>query len=382
MAIANVALTDTFDYWRTVTNSIVVGMNDKLVYFNTANTGVISVTPNAYRQGNVYVNVSLTASISDYSPSNIASILAVNTVSNVSVAAYKTTNVAFGFANTVNAFAYYVEDKANAAFQQANAFSIVVANTRPAAPVQGSIWWHNEYGKLFVYYKDGDTDQWVDTSPAYDVTFVQDAANIAFEHSNSAYSQSNTAYNQSNTALTVANNTANSVGFISLTANLAYSQANLAYANANTRLANTSGVTFAGNLNFSGNLTLSTAGSNSSITMDGLRVGYLEIPPNRQTANYVATYADSGKHIIHPSTDDNPRIFTIPSNATVPYANGTVLTFINMANTVTINVASDTMYLAGDTSGNTAARNLGLYGLATAVKIDTTIWIISGTNLS
>ena len=375
MAIANVALTDTFDYWRTVTNQTVTALNDKLVYFGTANTGVISVTPNASRLGNVFINVSVTSAITDVSPLNIASILVVNTVSNVSVSAYKTVNAAYGFANTVNAFAYYVEDKANAAFQQANSFSIIVANTRPPAPVQGSIWWHNEYGKLFVYYKDGDTDQWVDTSPAYDVTFLQDSTNVAFDHSNTAYAHSNTAFDEANTALIVANNTANSVVSISKTANLAYG-------NANTKLANTTGVTFAGDLNFSGNLTLSTAGSNSFIKLDGLRVGYLEIPPNRQTANYVATYADSGKHIIHPASDANNRIFTIPSNATVPYANGTVLTFINMANTVTINVASDTMYLAGDTTGNTAARNLGVYGLATAVKIDTTIWIISGTNLA
>ena len=375
MAIANVALTDTFDYWRTVTNQTVTALNDKLVYFGTANTGVISITPNASRLGNVFINVSVTSSISDMSGTNIASILAVNTVSNVSVAGYNTVNAAFGFANTINAFAYTVEDKANAAFEQANSFSIIVANTVPPAPVQGSIWWHNEYGKLFVYYKDGDTDQWVDTSPAYDVTFVQDATNVAFSHSNSAFEQSNIAFNQSNTALIVSNNTSNLVAAISLTANLAYG-------NANTKLANTSGVTFAGDLNFSGNLTLSTAGSNSSIKLDGLRVGYLEIPQIRQTANYVASYADSGKHIIHPSTDDNPRIFTIPSNASVPYANGTVLTFINMANTVTINIASDTMYIAGDTTGNTAARNLGIYGLATAVKIDTTTWIISGTNLA
>ena len=116
--------------------------------------------------------------------------------------------------------------------------------------------------------------------------------------------------------------------------------------------------------------------------MDGLRIGYLEIPQNRQTDNYVATYADSGKHIIHPLSDANNRTFTIPSNATVPYANGTVLTFINMANTVTINVASDTMYFMGESSANTSSRQLAAYGLATAVKIDTTTWIISGTNLT
>ena len=375
MTIANVELTHTFDYWRTVTNSLVVGMNDKLVYFGTANSNTISITQDAYRQGNVFINVMTTSALTDQSQSNIASIYSVNTVLNYAVTAFKYSNTTANVANAAYDYANGVNAIAVAAFTQANSFSIIVANTVPPAPIQGSIWWHNEYGKLFVYYKDGDTDQWVDTSPAYDVTFVQDATNVAFDHANVAYSQSNTAFNQSNTAVVVANNTANLVAAISLTANLAYG-------NANTKLANTSGVTFGGNLNFSGNLTLSTTGSNSSITLDGLRVGYLEIPQNRQSANYVATYADSGKDIIHPLSDANNRTFTIPSNASVPYANGTVLTFINMANTVTINVASDTMYLAGDITGNTAARNLGVYGLATAVKIDTTTWIISGTNLS
>ena len=204
MAIANVALTDTFDYWRTVTNSLVVGMNDKLVYFGTANSNTVYITANASRQGTVYINVVPSSYTTDQSFSNIASTYAVNTVLNYAVSLSS-------FANGVNinataAFARTnaVSDVANAAFTQANAFSIVVGNTKPTA-VQGSVWWHNELGKLFVYYKDGDTDQWVDTSPAYDVTLIENLTNTAYNQSNTAFNQSNTAFNQSNTAYNQSN---------------------------------------------------------------------------------------------------------------------------------------------------------------------------------
>lgn len=204
MAIANVALTDTFDYWRTVTNSIVVGMNDKLVYFGTANANTISITQNASRQGNVYINVMTTSALTDQSTANIPSAYAVNTVLNYAV-------TAFGFANGVslNATAAFartnaVYNQANAAFNQANAFSIVVGNTKPVA-VQGSVWWHNELGKLFVYYKDGDTDQWVDTSPAYDVSYIEDIANGAFDTANAAFASANSAANSATPAYITAN---------------------------------------------------------------------------------------------------------------------------------------------------------------------------------
>jgi hypothetical protein len=60
---------------------------------------------------------------------------------------------------------------------------------------------------------------------------------------------------------------------------------------------------------------------------------------------------------------------------------GTALTFVNAANTLTIAITSDTMYLSGDT-GTTGSRTLGSYGMATALKIASTTWIISGSNLT
>jgi hypothetical protein len=60
----------------------------------------------------------------------------------------------------------------------------------------------------------------------------------------------------------------------------------------------------------------------------------------------------------------------------------TALTFINQdsAGTLTIAITSDTMRLAG--AGTTGSRTLTANGIATAVKITSTEWLISGTNLT
>ena len=109
-------------------------------------------------------------------------------------------------------------------------------------------------------------------------------------------------------------------------------------------------------------------------------VGFRNIPQNSQSTAYTTVAADAGKHILHPLADNNPRTFTIDSNANVAYPIGTAITFINEINTVTIAITSDTMKFVG--AGSTGSRTLAANGIATAVKTDTTTWWISGTNLT
>lgn len=109
-------------------------------------------------------------------------------------------------------------------------------------------------------------------------------------------------------------------------------------------------------------------------------VGYTGMPQNAQSVAYTLVAADAGKTIVHPITDNNARTFTIPANATVAYPVGTTITFINMINTVTVAITTDTMYLAG--AGTTGSRTLAAYGVATAVKVSSTSWIISGNGLT
>jgi hypothetical protein len=125
-----------------------------------------------------------------------------------------------------------------------------------------------------------------------------------------------------------------------------------------------------------------TSGTLSNCTVDGTNsVGYLNIPQNSQSAAYTLVLADAGKHIYHPTTDANARTYTIPANSSVAYPIGTAITFINMTSqVVTISITTDTMYLSS--AGTTGSRSLAQYGSATAIKITSTSWLISGSGLT
>ena len=124
------------------------------------------------------------------------------------------------------------------------------------------------------------------------------------------------------------------------------------------------------------------SGTLSSCTVDGTNlVGFLNIPQNSQSAAYTLVLADAGKHIFHPSGDANARTYTIPANSSVAYTIGTAITFINMTSqVVTIAITTDTMYLSS--AGTTGSRSLAQYGSATAVKMTSTTWLISGSGLT
>lgn len=125
-----------------------------------------------------------------------------------------------------------------------------------------------------------------------------------------------------------------------------------------------------------------SSGTLSSCTVDGTdAVGFRNVPVNSQSAAYTLVLADSGKVILHPSSDANARTFTIPANSSVAYPVGTAITFINMTSqVVTIAITTDTMYLSS--AGTTGSRSLAQYGSATAIKITSTNWIISGSGLT
>lgn len=101
---------------------------------------------------------------------------------------------------------------------------------------------------------------------------------------------------------------------------------------------------------------------------------------NSQSVAYTTVLTDSGKFILHPVADTNNRTFTIDSNANVAYSVGTTLTFVNEVNTVTIAITSDTLTWAS--TNGTGSRTLAAGGIATALKVSTTKWIISGAGIS
>ena len=143
-----------------------------------------------------------------------------------------------------------------------------------------------------------------------------------------------------------------------------------------------SGVTITSPVLITPNIGTPSSGILSSCTVDGTdAVGFRNIPQNSQSAAYTLVLDDAGKHIFHPSGDANARTFTIPANSSVAYPIGTALTFINMTSqVVTIAITTDTMYLSS--AGTTGSRSLAQYGSATAIKMTSTTWLISGSGLT
>jgi len=124
-----------------------------------------------------------------------------------------------------------------------------------------------------------------------------------------------------------------------------------------------------------------TSGDLSNCTADGTTsVGFRTIPQNAQTGSYTLVLADSGKHIYH-AVGAGAATYTIPANSSVAYPIGTALSFVNLSTTsISIAITTDTMYLGS--TGTTGTRTLANYGTATALKVTSTVWIITGSALT
>ena len=198
-----------------------------------------------------------------------------------------------------------------------------------------------------------------------------------------AITMGNTAVQLGNTITTLNNMTLPNVTISSV----ATTFPNSYLANSTTTIGNAT-VTLGSTTSIIGNLTLQNpalgtpaSGNLTNTTADGTNsVGFLAIPQDAQTGNYTLTLADTGKHVYHAS-GAAAATYTIPANATVSFVTGAAVTFINMsANAVSLAITSDTLYWSP--TGGTGTRTLAQYGVATAVKITGTSWIVSGLGLT
>jgi hypothetical protein len=106
--------------------------------------------------------------------------------------------------------------------------------------------------------------------------------------------------------------------------------------------------------------------------------GSTAIPINAVSTSYTTTASDGG-NTIQQTVSGNTT--TIAANSSVGYNIGTTISFYAASGiNTTIAINSDTLtFLPG---GGTGARTLTGPGLATAYKVGTTSWVISGTGLS
>lgn len=137
------------------------------------------------------------------------------------------------------------------------------------------------------------------------------------------------------------------------------------------------------------NLSAAASGANTDITaldqdvtvtasgtIAANSIGFRGIPQNGKTAAYTLELQDAGKHISITTGG-----VTIPANSATAFPVGTTIAVYNASSSnQSISITNDTLRLAG--TSDTGTRTLAQYGLATCVKVGSTVWVISGAGLS
>ena len=118
----------------------------------------------------------------------------------------------------------------------------------------------------------------------------------------------------------------------------------------------------------------------TALAVTGGTMTGVPITVNSQSAAYPIVATDAGKFLLHPTADNNARTFTLPAEASINFSVGTIITFVNQVNVLSIAITTDTMTLAG--AGTVGTRTLAANGIATVLKIASAAWIISGTGLT
>ena len=119
-------------------------------------------------------------------------------------------------------------------------------------------------------------------------------------------------------------------------------------------------------------------GANGTVT-DGASntyaIGYKTVPQST-TASDNFVLSDSAKHLYVSAG------VTVPANASVAFAIGTVITVVNSsASSITVAQGSG-VTLRQTGTANTGNRTLSGYGMCACIKVASDTWYISGTGLS
>lgn len=135
--------------------------------------------------------------------------------------------------------------------------TVNIADNPPLSPTNGDLWWSSVYGTMFIYYNDGNSSQWVEAASGS--LYANVAEQIAIS-----------AFNKANSANVLAFNTGiGANAFTSATIAGANTISIAAFNKANAALPNTSGVTFAGNLNITGNVGIGTSSPATKLDVVG-----------------------------------------------------------------------------------------------------------------
>lgn len=123
---------------------------------------------------------------------------------------------------------------------------------------------------------------------------------------------------------------------------------------------------------------LSNATLTGTCTVNGLEIGFRNIPQTTKNANYTMAATDSGYALVHNDTSS----YTYTINASV-FSAGNVVTVINDTSTGNITIAAGVgvnLYLPGSTTP--ANRTVGVRGVGTIIFTSATTAYVGGPGVS
>lgn len=158
--------------------SVGVGSNTYNTYFTAGNVGIGSTLPTSKLSvvGNGNFSGVVTASAFYGSGANLSGIIAetsTNVIGGVSsvtslnvtgISTLGTVRISSGIVTATSGVVTYYGDGSKLTGIAAVA-RVTVSQTAPSSPTAGDLWYHTTLARLFVYFNDGDSNQWVDAAP-------------------------------------------------------------------------------------------------------------------------------------------------------------------------------------------------------------------------
>ena len=386
--------------------------------FNAANTNANTITVSFAHANGAFdkANSANVLAQAAFDQANTSNTNAINsgTYANAAFDKANSANIiaqsSYDFANTVNTFSHSAYTTANT---NAVTISTVSAKTNSAYDAANTAL---ATAAIAINYDNQANGAFDKANAAYDF------ANTVNIYSYSAYTQANTANVTAQAAFNTANTKVNKSGDtmtgdlkfsggggifnmptnqIAITANVDndysgfFAQAtgiSNVYANTDVTIqANTGGaVTSVWTFNTNGTVTFpdstiqTTAftGDAAAGNVSANAVGYMGMPQNNLTSDYVITLADQGKHLYYNVSTNN--IVYIPTTSNVAFPIGATIDIISRTSssanvTITPNTGVS-LFLAGNTTS--AGRNVTTYGTATLICVEANTWFVRGSGIS
>lgn len=125
-----------------------------------------------------------------------------------------------------------------------------------------------------------------------------------------------------------------------------------------------------------------TSASWSALLIDGLDVGYLDVPQNLEDDDYIFALSDRGKHV-YQSGAGIAASWLVPNNSDVAFPIGAAITLINDgAGSISIDGDTDVTLVQAGTGTEGTAATLDAAGMATLLQVAVDRWFVNGTGIT